>query len=580
MDRLGSGVSRYDGEEFVTFTEQEGLVNNSVLSIIEDRNGHLWFGTWSGISRYDGRNFENYAVKDGVINNSIMSIKEDLEGNIWFGTWGGGVSRYDGIQFRNFTTEDGMLSNWVTTIETDAEGQLYFGTFGGVSRFDGTVFQSLTRQNGLVHNAVQGLLQDRSGNIWIATEGGVTRYRPLRIAPTVHIANVTADKNYGSVNEIDLPTTQDYLLVEFQGVSLQTSLKNIVYVYRLQGYDREWRETATNRIEYINLPLGNYVFQVQAIDRDINYSIEPAEIRITIHPPYRSIALAGGLGFALIGLIAVTRYAVRKRRDLRRAERALMQELEEELQVAHKMQMGLMPEKSPQISGFDITGRCLTANHVGGDFFQYLNMSQERYAIALADVTGHAMEAAIPALLFDGILESQIGLDEEIDKLFRNLNRILHKKLNNRTFVCFVMGKLDPSKGIIEITNGGCPYPFHFRHSTGDIIELQIDAYPLGVRPDYSYSVLEIQLEPGDRVVFCSDGIIEATNASGDMFGFERTANVVLEGSKEGLSAEDLLEYIFSEINLFTKSAPRTDDQTIVVLKMERQDQSSALQAI
>jgi len=84
------------------------------------------------------------------------------------------------------------------------------------------------------------------------------------------------------------------------------------------------------------------------------------------------------------------------------AQRQLIDELEEELQTAHDMQMRLMPTESPQIAGFDIAGRCLPANHVGGDLFQYFPQDG-KLAISLADVTGHAMEAAIPMVMFSGM---------------------------------------------------------------------------------------------------------------------------------------------------------------------------------
>jgi len=88
------------------------------------------------------------------------------------------------------------------------------------------------------------------------------------------------------------------------------------------------------------------------------------------------------------------------------AREQLMAEMEEELQTAHEMQMRLMPVAPPHVAGFDIAGRCLTANHVGGDLFQYFQ-PDGKLAIVLADVTGHAMEAAIPAVMFDGILKTE-----------------------------------------------------------------------------------------------------------------------------------------------------------------------------
>ena len=205
------------------------------------------------------------------------------------------------------------------------------------------------------------------------------------------------------------------------------------------------------------------------------------------------------------------------------AQQRLIDEMEEELQTAHDMQMGLMPAEAPEIEGIDIAGRCIPANHVGGDFFQYFERDG-KLSISLADVTGKAMEAAIPVVMFHGILKSQMELDEPMGTLFGRLTRTLHDSLDAHTFVCFVMGELHPTTFVFRLPNGGCPYPYHFQEESGEMIELQVDAYPLGVSPGTKYPVVETQLQTGDQVVFCSDGIAEAENVSGEQFGYERTS--------------------------------------------------------
>jgi len=569
-DRLGdlwigtlrNGASRYDGESFVRFDTTSGLAGNKVLSIAEDRAGDLWFGTDGGASRYDGETFTTYP-------RLTFPVLQDRDENIWFGLQSGGISRYDGETFADFTTADGLSHNYMGHILEDRQGHLWFSTWGGgINRYDGKVFQNLSKRDGLPHNAIQESIQDREGNIWIATEGGAVRFRPGSSPPPVRITGVVADQEYGPLEEISLPTSQDYLAFEFLGTSYKTRPNQMVYLYQLEGHDAKQLQTRKRQVAYYDLPVGEYVFRVTAVDRDLNHSEKPAEVRVSVHLPYERLALMGGLALALAGFVIASGYGLKRRRDLRRTEQALMRELEEELQTAHDMQMSLMPTESPRIERFEVGGRCLPTNHVGGDLFQYFERDG-KLSVCLADVTGHAMEAAVPVMMFAGVLHSQMEEGHSLEKLLGRLNSTLHATLERRTFVCFTLGELDLTTRTLQLANCGCPYPLHYRAATGQVTELQMDAYPLGIRAGSTYATLEIPLESGDRLVLCSDGIVEATNPAGDMFGFERVAEVVRQGCRKDLSAEASIDHLTDAVKAFAGKAPQEDDMTIVVLKME-----------
>jgi len=168
------GVSKYGGKTFTHFTWREGLNNNKVLSILKDRTGNLWFGTFGGgVSKYDGKSFTHFTQKEGLSNNNVFSIIQDKTGNLWFGTDGGGVSKYDGKYFTHYTTKEGLSNNKVYCILQDKIGNLWFGTYGGgVSKYDGKSFTLYTQKEGLCNNFVLSLCHDNNGNIWIGTDGG------------------------------------------------------------------------------------------------------------------------------------------------------------------------------------------------------------------------------------------------------------------------------------------------------------------------------------------------------------------------------------------------------------------------
>ena len=558
------GVSRYDGEQFVTFTTEDGLANNEVWSILEDQEGNLWFATWGGgVSRYDGEQFVTFAIEDGLANNEVWSILEDREGNLWFGTEGGGVSRYDGEKFTTFTTEDGLANNQVWSILEDREGHLWFGTWGGgVNRYDGFVFQHLCKRDGLVHDAIQDILQDRNGDIWIATEEGATRYRPGHTSPGIRLTDVVTDRRYGPMGEIRVPSSQHLLAFEFQGRSLKTHWDQMVYVYLLEGYDKDWRKTRERRVEYTGLPRGSYVFQVKAVDRDLNYSEAPATVRVTIHLPYGRIMLVGGLVLSLTGLAIVSGYAVKRRRELVAA-------MERELQAAHDVQMGLLPETDPQIPGFDIAGLCIPANSVGGDHYTYIWLDAEKtkLAIIIADVSGKEMKAAMTVMRFAEDLHYETQDRHLPEEILAGLNRSLWDRLEERMYVTACVGVLDILGRCVEVSNAGHPPVYHLSGENGEVVELKAPGSFLGIRPDAKYRSTKVKVEKEDMLVFYTDGVLEARDGEGRVYGFDRLEGVIRDMDRE-LGAREMIDRILGDVEQFTGTSQRDDDMTMVVLRM------------
>lgn len=174
----GGGVSKYNGETFTHFSEEEGLSNKYVTSMLEDKHGNLWFGTLqSGVSMYDGENFTHFTEKEGLSHNQIRSILEDEHGNLWFGSWGGGVSRYDGKTITHYTEIEGLCYNNVLCMLLDNLGNLWIGTGGaGISRFDGETFTDFNIRGDLITHIVWSIFEDSQGSLWFGGNGGVCMY--------------------------------------------------------------------------------------------------------------------------------------------------------------------------------------------------------------------------------------------------------------------------------------------------------------------------------------------------------------------------------------------------------------------
>ena len=563
----GLGLSRFDGASWTTYTTQDGLVDNFVVCIIQDRDGDLWFGansqrhTGGGISRFDGETWTNYTEEDGLGSRLVLDLEETADGSVWAAT-AGGLSRFRSGTWTTLTTADGLASNATISLFEDDRGHLWIGTDdGGVCRYDNQVFQTLNRHDGLASDRVWDVSQDDQGRYGFATDEGVTRYTPAPANPPhVLFAALNADQRYAEPAVVELTTPTNLVSFEFNGVSLKTRTEAMLFRYRLNGIDVDWHTTRSRRVEYADLPVGTYRFEVVAVDRDLTYSATPAIVRVVVRPPYAEIALNVGLVLAVIGFLAVSGYALKKRRDL-------YVEMEKELQTAHDMQVALMPTETPQIPGFEVAGHSVPANHVGGDFFQYYRLSEDRLAICLADVSGQAMEAAIPVVMFSGLLESQIQMGQSGAELFASLNRSLCRTLDRLSCVSCTMVQLDTSSGLLQLYSSGSPYPFHYQAGSDEVAPLRVAGMPFGMRGDARYSPLVTELEPGDYVVFCSDGIAESLDRDGEMYGLARTAAVIADGGRDGLGAREMVDSLIGGVADFAGSARQSDDRTVVVLK-------------
>ena len=561
------GISRYDGKEFVTFTDSSVSWGHAIATMVQDRGGDLWLGVWGshGLSRYDGKEFVTFTKEDGLVGGTVDAILEDREGNLWFGSFTDGVSRYDGERFEKLTTEEGLAYNQVTSILEDREGDLWFGTFGGgVSRYDGLVFQKLGRRDGLVNNTIHEMIQDRNGDFWITTEGGVIQYRSRHTPPRIRFTDVVADRGYGPVDEIRVPVSQEFVTFEFQGSDLDTPPDQMVYVYRLGGYDEKWGWTQEQKVRYTNLPRGEYVFQVKAVDQDLNYSEEPATVRVTVVPDPRDEQ------------IDELERRVRERtqeleethRQLEETQARLIEGLEKELQVAHDVQMGLLPKADPDLPGFDIVGKCIPANHVGGDHYTYIWLDEERtkFAIIIADVSGKEMKAAMTVMRFSEMLRYETQGRHSPGEILAGLNRSVWGQLERRMYVTACVGVLDVSAGCLEVSNAGHPKVYHLSGGNGSIEELEAYGHLLGVSQDAEYESAKVEVGEGDVLVFYTDGIVEARDGEGRLYGFDRLEGVIRDAGRD-ISAREMMDRILGEVERFTGTSQHEDDMTLVVVR-------------
>jgi sigma-B regulation protein RsbU (phosphoserine phosphatase) len=245
------------------------------------------------------------------------------------------------------------------------------------------------------------------------------------------------------------------------------------------------------------------------------------------------------------------------------------QRMEEELSIARDLQMSMLPATCPQIEGFQIAASSTPAREVGGDFFDFIEMGTDRVGFVVGDVTGKSVSGALVMSASRSVFRMLSEDDLTVGESMTRANRRLKKDVKSGMFVALLYVVLNGKEKNLNLCNAGQTQPVHLSARTGEarLVETEGDTFPLGILDEANYQETKLQLEPGDKVVFYTDGIVEAMNAKEEMFGFERLLEVIKEtGSKD---ADALLKEVIDRANAFSEGAAQHDDLTIIVLSVE-----------
>jgi len=240
------------------------------------------------------------------------------------------------------------------------------------------------------------------------------------------------------------------------------------------------------------------------------------------------------------------------------------QRLERDLAMAREVQLRLLPPKKPQHKRAELAARFLPARTIGGDLYDFLQYDANHSAIALGDVSGKAAPAALYAALVSGIMRSVAGRKPGPASMFKALNDALQERKLDTQYVAMLFAVWNDENLTLQIANAGAVQPLFCR---GEEIEtIRAEGFPLGMFPAATWEEFSISTQPGDSVVFFSDGIVDAQNAAGDMFGNDRLVACVKKNQHK--SASKLAESILAEVGKFQGKRDRFDDETVVVLRV------------
>lgn len=240
--------------------------------------------------------------------------------------------------------------------------------------------------------------------------------------------------------------------------------------------------------------------------------------------------------------------------------------VEQEMAIARQIQQNLFPRQLPAVPGLRIAAVCRPARETGGDFYEFVVVDDRRLSIIVGDVSGKGLPAAMLMAAARSTARARAYEHSSPARVLNEVNELLQADVPAGSFVAMSCSMIDVDMGRLMISNGGQVSPLVLpADGPAAFIRLPSPKLPLGVWPDLEYREAQCTLRPGDTVLFCTDGIVEAHNPAGEMFGFERLGQVVNRCA--GLSVDELLTAVLESVDTFAEGIEQYDDITLVVVR-------------
>lgn len=239
--------------------------------------------------------------------------------------------------------------------------------------------------------------------------------------------------------------------------------------------------------------------------------------------------------------------------------------IEKELEVAASIQKMILPKTIPQIDGFEIAGMNVPTKQVGGDYFDVISLPDGKVALVIADASGKGVPAALLITTLQACLRAYLESNLSLEELMQRVNRAILRNSTENKFITFFIGILDPGSRKLEIVNAGHYPPLIARNC--NLLKVRNTGVLLGCFESASFVRKEYLLESHDVLVMFTDGITEANNAKGEMYGDQRLEKIITENCTK--TALELKEVIYKDVKVFEGSAEQTDDITMLIVKVK-----------
>jgi phosphoserine phosphatase RsbU/P len=239
--------------------------------------------------------------------------------------------------------------------------------------------------------------------------------------------------------------------------------------------------------------------------------------------------------------------------------------LERDLALARELQFRLLPQSLPTCTNLDVAAKFAPARAIGGDLYDFMTYSLSRLAIVVGDVSGKGAPAAIYAALVSGILRSHAPIEPGPAEMLSAVNFSLGERRIDGQFVSLIYAVWDDVHRTLQVASSGLPRPLYCHDGKIEVIEAT--GLPLGLFDDADYDEFNFKAKPGEMFVFFSDGILDARNKAGDMFGRHRVEEIVAHCAE--VSADCVVQSLFKAVAEHAAGVETFDDQTVVAIKVK-----------
>ncbi|MGB6744496.1 MAG: SpoIIE family protein phosphatase [Terracidiphilus sp.] len=262
----------------------------------------------------------------------------------------------------------------------------------------------------------------------------------------------------------------------------------------------------------------------------------------------------------LASQIAIAIENARLYQAVRRQER----QLERDIAMAREVQLRLLPPEAPSHPHAEMAVRFLPARSIGGDLYDFIDYGPNRTAIVLGDVSGKAAPAALFAALVSGIMRSAAQQQPGPAEMLAHLNDALQERKLDSQYVTLLFALWNDENQTLQVANSGAVQPVFCR--SGQSLTVKAEGFPLGLFPNVTYEEFNVATQPGDAIVFVSDGILDAENENEEMYGQENLSSLLC--ANRDLPASEIADAILADVARFQGSKDRFDDETIIVLRV------------